>query len=423
MTQHRQSKGRAQERGAIIFLVAVVMMTLIAFAGLGIDSSFFYYYKRREQTAADSGAIAGAQELLRGNSGGVTAAARKDAGLNRFTHGSQGIDVTVNNPPVSGPRAGNSNFVEVIVSQPRNTWFLRALGIDSATPRARAVAGLADSEACVYVLNRDTSNPNNGFFANGTTSSTFSCGIYSNANFRATGGGCVVAPSLSYSGTYSNASSADSNCGPVEPGHGVPTVDPLANRYALPATSPCGFNNYKKTSGAVTLVPGIYCGGIDIGGSVSSATFTPGNYVLVGGGLKIGSSANATGTGVTFFNTFPGTQTNKYNAVIINTSGKVTFSAPTSGSTKALLFYQDPRVSWAANNGSTITAGSASTFEGILYFPSTDLTYSGNSSTSATGGYTLFVAYNLKIAGNSDINADFSSIGGSSPFQMAAFVE
>ena len=48
------------------------------------------------------------------------------------------------------------------------------------------------------------------------------------------------------------------------------------------------------------------------------------------------------GTGVTFFNTYPGTQTNKYDAIKIGTSGTVTFTAPTSGANKALLFYQDP---------------------------------------------------------------------------------
>jgi hypothetical protein len=278
---------------------------------------------------------------------------------------------------------------------------------------------------CVYALNRDSSQQNNGIFVNGTTDSMFNCGVYSNANFRAVGGGCIVAPEVSYSGTYSNSNASDPNCGPAETGHGLPAADPMAGRYTLPAVSPCAFNNYKETSGgAVTLTPGIYCGGIEIGGSVATATFTAGTYVLVGGGLKIGSGVSATGTGVTFFNTIPGTNTNQYSPIIINTSGTISFSAPTSGSNKALLFYQDPRVEWRSNNGSSITASSTSQFEGILYFPSTDLTYAGNSSSgSPTGGYTILVAYNLKIAGSASVNTDFSSLGGSSPLQVAAFAE
>lgn len=406
-------------------MVSVLAMTIVAFMGLAFDSSYFYYEKRRMQTAADAGALAGAQELMRSSSSTVTAAARKDTSLNRYTHQVNSVDVTVNHPPASGSHVGNNNYVEVIVSRPRPTWFIRMFGVSSANVRARAVAGLTDAAGCVYALNRDTSNQNNGIFANGTTNSTFACGVYSNANFRAVGGGCVVAPTASYSGAYSNSSSSDSNCGPEEVGHGVPSADPLAGRYTIPATSPCTYNNFKQTSGsAVTLTPGIYCGGIEIGGSVPSATFTAGSYVLVGGGLKIGSGAAATGTGVTFFNTYPGTQMNKYEGITINTSGTVNFSAPTTGTYKALLFYQDPRVVWASNNGSTITASSTSVFEGILYFPTTDLIYSGNSSSSSSSsGYTVLIGYNIKIAGNAQVNADYSSLGGSSPLQMAGFAE
>jgi hypothetical protein len=95
-----------------------------------------------------------------------------------------------------------------------------------------------------------------------------------------------------------------------------------------------------------------------------------------------------------------------------------------AGVNKALLFYQDPTIAWASNNGSTITSGPGGKFEGIIYFPTTDLTYSGSSTTSfGTSGYTILVAYNLKISGNAQVNADFSSLGGKSPFQMAAFAE
>ena len=415
---------RAKQAGTIIFLLAVTLMSLMVFMGLAFDASYLYYYKRRMQTAADAGAIAGAQELLRGASGAVTASARQDTGLNRFTHGTDGVDVSVNNPPTSGPSAGNTSFVEVIISQPRPSWFMRLVGVNSSTVRARAVAGLVGSDACVYTLNTDVSNPNNGFFANGTTNSKFACGIVSNANFRAVGGGCVDVPAVGYSGDYVNASSSDPNCGPEGGTRAVPAVDPMKQGYSLPSTAPCDHTNYKETAAAtVTLTPGVYCGGIDLGGTLEMATFMPGTYVLVGGGMRIGSSVRVSGDSVTFFNTIPGSQTNKYDPISITSSATVSLRAPTSGPYKALLFWQDPRVAWSANNGSIIGGGSGSVFEGILYFPTTDLTYSGNSSTSLTGGYTILIAYNLKVAGGSQVNADFSSIGGVSPLSKAAFTE
>ena len=35
----------------------------------------------------------------------------------------------------------------------------------------------------------------------------------------------------------------------------------------------------------------------------------------------------------------------------------------------------------------------------------------------------MLIGYNIKIAGNAQVGADFSSLGGSSPLQMAAFAE
>jgi hypothetical protein len=415
-----------REKGTILFLVALLGMTLMAFMALAFDGSYSYYLKRRLQTAADAAAIAGAQELLRSATAQVTTAARNDSSLNRYTHGANNVDVTVHNPPVSGSKVGDPNFVEVIVSKPRPNWFLGAFGGSSSTVRARAVSGLVESGSCIFALNRDSSQTNNGFFVNGTTELSVGCSIISNANFRTVGGGCVITPGVSYTGTYSNGSSADANCGPDSPGHGIPAVDPVASRFSLPATSPCAFTNYKETAGTTVVVsPGIYCGGIELTGNVGSVTFEPGTYVLVGGGLKIGSGVNASGAGVTFFNTFPGTNSNQYDPVLITTTGTVSFTAPTSGSNKALLFYQDPRVSWRSNNGSVLTSGAGGTYQGIVYFPSTDLTYSGSSSTSYSGndGYTILVGYNVKVAGNARVNADFSSLGGSNPLQSAAFVE
>ena len=114
-------------------MVSVLAMTIVAFMGLAFDSSYFYYEKRRAQTAADAGALAGAQELMRGSSTTITDAARKDTSLNRYTHQVNGIDVTVNHPPASGSYVGNNNYVEVIVSRPRPTWFIRMFGVSSAT--------------------------------------------------------------------------------------------------------------------------------------------------------------------------------------------------------------------------------------------------------------------------------------------------
>jgi len=411
------------------------MSVLLGFMGLALDASYLYYHKRSMQTAADAGAIAGALELLRGtvgtggsaSSGGsrVTAAAKNDTALNGFTDAQGGVTVTVNNPPLSGPSAGNSAFVEVIISQAQGTWFMRALGTNSATVAARAVANSGgNSPGCVYTLNRNTGN-SDGFFIGGTASATSKCGVYSNSGFRAVGGGCVNAPFVSYVDTYSNGTSCTPNVSA-----GVPFVDPMQGRFTMPfnpASYTCDQTDFRVSSGTNVQIPsGVYCGGISIGGSTASVNFTGGSYILVGGGLKVTSSAAITGTGVTFFDTCaPGCGGNNYSPISLNGSGTVNLSAPTGASDpfKGLLFYQDPRVTWAANNGTIITGGTNSVFDGILYFPTTDLTYGGNSSsTGGTDGYTTLVGYNITVNGNSQINADYSSIGGN-PLAVAQFSE
>ena len=416
---------RNREKGSILILGTLTMFVVIAFAGLALDASYMYFYKRAMQTAADAGAYGGALELLRGNTG-ITAAAKADTARNGFTDGSSSVTVTVNSPPLSGSKTGNTSFVEVIISQPQSTWFMHVLNFDSVTVGARAVAGIGSTgNGCVYALNQDTGNTNNGFFVNGTTNSNFSCGVFSNANFRSVGGACVVTPTVSYTGTYTN-SDTSGNCGPAGIGQGVPIVDPLANRFSIPSYSSCTANNYKITNGTtVTIPPGTYCGGISITGSVENVIFSSGEFILVGGGLTINGGVNVTGSAVTFFNTYPGTQSNKYDPISITGSGTVSLTAPTSGSDKALLFYQDPRVSWSASNGSIIAGGASSVYDGIIYFPTTDLTYTGNSSTSSSGtdGYTMLIGYNIKIAGTARVNADYSTLGGTNPLQNALFAE
>jgi hypothetical protein len=411
------------QKGSILMLGALTLLVVTAFAGLALDASYMYFHKRTMQTAADAGAYGAALELLRGGTG-IVSAAKADTARNGFTDGSDDVTVSVNNPPTSGTKSGNTSFVEVIVSHPQPTWFMRALNFNSITVKARAVAGIGSTgNGCVYALNQDTSNQNNGFFVNGTTNSTFSCGVFSNSNFRSVGGACVVTPTVSYTGTYTN-SDTSGNCGPTGIGQGVPTVDPLANKFSIPSYGSCTAHNFRVNGGTtVTIPPGTYCGGITISGSVDHVDFSPGQFILVGGGLSINGSVSVSGSGVTFFNTYSGSD--HYGAISIAGSGTVSLSAPTTGTYAALLFYQDPTVTWSASNGSTVEGATNSVYDGIIYFPTTDLTYAGNSSTSSTGtdGYTTLIGYNVKIAGTAQINSDYSTLTGTNPLQNTLFAE
>src|SRR4029077_8205959 len=99
-----------KQSGQALIGTAVAMVVLAGFAGLAIDMGTLRYQKRLQQTAADSGAIAGAQNLEFGS--GVTVGAQNASAQNGFTDNGGGavsactaagaavgtICVQVNNP-------------------------------------------------------------------------------------------------------------------------------------------------------------------------------------------------------------------------------------------------------------------------------------------------------------------------------------
>jgi hypothetical protein len=88
-------------------------------------------------------------------------------------------------------------------------------------------------------------------------------------------------------------------------------------------------------------------------------------------------------------------------------------SAPTSGSLEGMLFFQDRSVS-GTSAGSTINGNSGSTIDGALYFPTTTLTYNGNSSSS---GYSIIVADKWIANGNSSLGNNYTSLANGSPIK------
>ncbi len=93
-----------------------------------------------------------------------------------------------------------------------------------------------------------------------------------------------------------------------------------------------------------TLSPGVYCGGMTIGNTNGTTfTFSPGVYVMAGGGMTLNSQAVVAGTGVTFYNTsstgWGCSGSSSYTPLTI--SGQVTanLTAPTSGTYNGILFF------------------------------------------------------------------------------------
>lgn len=386
------SKVAGSASGQMMVLICVALVVLMGMVAVVTDFSFMQEQKNMMQTAADSAAMAGAQEL---NYGDTVAAGRADAASNGFVNGQNGVTVAINNPPTMGPNTSNTAYVEAIVSGPEPTYFLRVLGVSSMNVSARAVAYLGNGPNCIYVLDPTA----------GSAMST-------NGNVT------ITAPTIGVVGNYTTIGNVTLT--PTPKTGAIAASDPLAY-IAEPTVGACAHTNFSlngntgSSSSYYQLYAGTYCGGISVNGN-SWLNFNAGTYVLAGGGMHIQGNAVMTGAGVTFYNT---KGTGGYGAITLNGNSTVNFTAPTSGTLAGILFFQDRSIP-SSGAASTITGNASSTFDGAIYFATTQVTYNGNSSVN---GYSIVVADKIVINGNSTVGNNYSSLPNGSPIKGTTLAE
>ena len=135
--------------GGVLVYAAVAAPVLMGAAALSVDIGLWYANKRLAQSAADSAALAGSLEIVRsgGDASRISAIVLSDAATNGFTTG-RGDTITVNYPPSSGPNAGSTVAVGVIVVRPGQRLLSQVLFSGDTNIVARAVAYGDDYEAC-----------------------------------------------------------------------------------------------------------------------------------------------------------------------------------------------------------------------------------------------------------------------------------
>lgn len=403
-----EKQGRAMLRdecGQTVILAALCMTVLLGFLALAVDVGLLFHSRRTIQTAADSGAIAGAEEI---NYGDVTRASQTDAARNGVMNGFQGAVVTVNNPPVNGPFAGKAGYVEVIASQPQPTYFMNAFGRNSVSVVGRAVATMTPTQNCIYTLNPTGVD---FFISGGAFVQMQGCGILDESSssnaLQASGGATLSAALIGVVGGYSTTGGA--TIAP-NPSTGInPSSDPLA--YLSPPlfnSSSCLPNPYLGNGVTATLGSGgTTCyNGLSIAGG-STVTFNSGIYVI-NGQFSVNGGAALSGSGVTFY--LP-----QGASVSISGGAGLSLTAPNSGTFNGILFYQDRTDTQAA----LITGGSSSILEGILYFPDAELTLNGGSSSQV---YTSVVTGSLKFTGGTTLK-NYAIINPLTPLNTPRLVE
>ena len=409
------------ERGSVLIIAAGAIVTVMGFMGLGLDVGSLYHHRRVMHTAADAGALGGGSEIYRGQTGLVTSSSRAATAENGYTHGTDSVNVTVNHPPLSGFYVGDMDAVEVIVSQPSPTYFMRLFGWTTVPVTARAVAWAgANDKNCIYALEETDTD---GFWYNSSAQLDADCGLKVNSSHtwgtHLTSNADVSVASASLTGGYVEESSSN-----LQADSGIRTnvwprsPDPLAYLDPPPAGG-CNFVDLELDAPAVTLSPGVYCGKLTVK-NATVVTLNPGVYVIKGGAFSTQSSSRVNGTGVTFFLT--DSPSYPFKPLSFQSSSVLNLKAPTTGPYAGILFYQDPDAGletdehrWESN--------SVHVLEGALYFPTQVVRF--ESSVQISAAYTILVARRIIGDSNSvlNINSDYSGLPGGSPLKRLALVE
>ncbi|MGZ6328094.1 MAG: pilus assembly protein TadG-related protein [Candidatus Limnocylindrales bacterium] len=117
---------RVRQRGQVLAIFAVSTFVFVAVLAIVVDVSWYWASSLKVQRAADAAALAGVVWLPGNVSQGVTTA-KAEAAKNGYTDLVGGVTVT---PTQDG---SNDRQMDVTVSAPVNTFFMRLFGINSIT--------------------------------------------------------------------------------------------------------------------------------------------------------------------------------------------------------------------------------------------------------------------------------------------------
>jgi Flp pilus assembly protein TadG len=147
---------RLLRRGKVLVAVAVMLPALFAMIALVIDGNGLMGQWQCLQHAADSAAQAAAMDLLKGSASAV-AVTTANQYVTRYNPAGNAT-VVVHIPPQQGAYTGDARFVEVIATQPGQTFFARVVGALATPPlAARSVAGYESTTAGAAVVVLDPS--------------------------------------------------------------------------------------------------------------------------------------------------------------------------------------------------------------------------------------------------------------------------
>jgi hypothetical protein len=402
--------GHSSERGQVLVIIVLTMFGLMGITGLAIDGSRAYSDRRQAQNAADTAALAAALAYVRTPGEDWPAVGYSRAASNGYDDNETTNFVDVHHPPVEGLYAGNTEYIQVIITSHLATFFGRVVGIEQVTNTVQAVVRATPSiKQSMYsgnalvALNKTACSALS--YQGGATLTVKGSGIFSNSNCMSTsngafntstGSGVVNVPCLTAVGTITTGTNTNlnSNGCKYEKDLTLQIKDPYS-MFQYPNIS-CGTNTAKIQPDGITMSPGNWSGAFPPAGVKNLQS---GIYCLdtTNHGFTLNSGQQLVGNGVVIY---------MKSGKVSWSSGGVHLSAPSEGPYKGLLLYLPPK---DPRNCSEVTlnGNGSSTFIGSILAPCSHVKLNGGS--GGSGYNNQIIADTIYLSGNTNITINFDS--------------
>ena len=397
-------------RGNAILIAGAALPMLVGAAGLATDSIQWVLWKRELQRAADSAALAGVYAKAENIESVSTAVTADLAQNNNHT----GVSLLTGYPAITFPTSSVwTNGVAVELRIQKRLGFSSLFLSAAPTIKASATAAMVPSlNACAWALNK-TTNPS--VTIGGSSNTNLGCPVISDST------GC---PAVAVNGTSYNFTAdkvAAVGCLPSSINgvtslmpHYLSQADPFAGQFSTDVPSgmtcsthlPTNNNNNHVTPGCYTNSGNGNNNPFHLTGSV---VLDPGVYYLNNIDFDTTGGATVTGNNVTIIltGTTPGSiQTNGNSTVQLSAPSATGCGIVAEGGVNVnTCDYKNMLIIQSANattdNANVINGNNTSSFDGAIYMPKGQISFSGSSADSTK--CLMVVGNTLNFTGNTNL--------------------
>jgi Flp pilus assembly protein TadG len=403
---------RSDQRGATALVFALGAMGLLGLVGLATEGGTWYLEKRHGQNAADAAVSSGVLALANGQN--VTTSANKAAALTGYASGvviTTGT-FTIGTGSFQATPASAANAVKAVVTTNRSPLFSALFRGSSPVTISESAVAMMAATAPVCML----AGAGGMSFGGSTSVHASGCTLASNKTGPNSITGASAPNHLDAGQSLVSEGGCNGCTGLTNPPltYQPPTLDPFASTIGsltMPDTTGTQCNNSNSTPTAYnsTTPPTINCNGLRMTGS-PTVDLLPGTYVFYNSNLTLNNGilecTTCTGvgsSGVTIIMT--GSTASNVGTIDINGNVTVHLEAPATSTFNAafngVLFYNDQKA--AVGNSVKLTGSDTSTFGGAMYFPSSSVTFIGNTGVSLPACSEI-IGWSLDLTGNSSVN-------------------